>query len=240
MDSRTTTVLRPTSGPGRERTRTRVVVAVVALVVLVLLGIVMTHSARWHAAELRVDQAAVDHAPHWVTAVSTLIADTFQPGGATTIIVVLAAITWIVRRRFSVVLTYLAFTVVPWLASEALKLIVERPRPAVHGVAPISTPWTWSYPSGHAAVATALVIGALFLLGPVLRPRPVLRRLAIAAGVVLVAVVAVSRVVLAVHYPTDVVAGPLCALAFAALVDAVVRTIQRRRAERDDRIMTQR
>ncbi|PZE23116.1 phosphatase PAP2 family protein [Curtobacterium sp. MCBD17_028] len=214
--------------PRTALSRARVATAGAVLVALVLVGVVITHDADWHAAELAVDQAAIDGAPPWAHAIALVIGNTLAPGGATVIVLVIAAITWAVRRRSEAVLTSLALTVVPWWATEALKLIVERPRPAVRGVAAISTPSTWSYPSGHAAVATALVIGVLVLLAPTLRERPVARRVAIGLGVVVVGVVAVSRVVLAVHYPSDVVAGPLCAAAFAVIVGEIRRAIMRR------------
>jgi len=212
---------------GPTASRRRVLAAIAALVVLVVLGLLMTHSPRWHAGELAIDQAAIDGAPVWATAVSRVIAVVFGPAGTSVIVVVIAALALALRRRWRAATTALALTVVPWLATEALKAVVRRPRPATHGVAPISTPWTWAYPSGHAAAATAVVIGVLWLAAPVLRRQPVLRRVAVAVGVVIVLAVATSRVVLAVHYPTDVVAGPLCAAAFAVLVDEAQRRIRR-------------
>jgi undecaprenyl-diphosphatase len=95
----------------------------------------------------------------------------------------------------------LAVLLAALLADGLLKSLVDRPRPYVAdttlqtvGARPGST----SFPSGHAAgsVAAALVLAATWR-----RAR---------AGIWLVAaLVAVSRVYLGVHYPTDVVAGAL-------------------------------
>ncbi|MFG2891898.1 phosphatase PAP2 family protein [Streptomyces sp. NPDC048248] len=82
------------------------------------------------------------------------------------------------------------------LASMALKRAVRRPRPRVADLAPlVRTAGEHSFPSSHATSAAAAVVA----LGA-LRP-------AGAALPVLAAAVCVSRIVVGVHYPTDVVAG---------------------------------
>jgi len=65
---------------------------------------------------------------------------------------------------------------------------------------------TYSFPSGHAAGAT-LVYGVLaaYLASRFPRPRP--RALIIAGAILMVALVCFSRLVLGVHYVSDVVAG---------------------------------
>lgn len=81
----------------------------------------------------------------------------------------------------------------------ALKSIVGRPRPAL--LPHLDHVTSASFPSGHAANGAILYV-SLALLVP---PRH--RRAAVAIAVVLVLAIGLSRVVLAVHWPTDVLAG---------------------------------
>ncbi|GAB1691844.1 phosphatase PAP2 family protein [Krasilnikovia sp. M28-CT-15] len=107
-----------------------------------------------------------------------------------------------------------AAALVAYLASEAVKLVVDEHRPCrAWGL--LST-WDacppvgdWSFPSNHATVAGALAAG-LLVLAP---------RWAILAAPLAV-LVAASRVVGGVHYPHDVLAGLLlgATVTVAALV----------------------
>ncbi len=85
------------------------------------------------------------------------------------------------------------------------KLAIERPRPDLFP-ALIAMPADASFPSAHAMQATALVAAWL------LRPGARLAYVEALAGGLLVAAVALSRVYLQVHFPTDVVLGIIAAL----------------------------
>lgn len=94
------------------------------------------------------------------------------------------------------------------LAVQVLKRAVARPRPCDANGRPlalIDLPDPFSFPSGHAAAASAIG-GTIALAHPLLAP--VLLPLA--------AMVAASRVTLRVHHVGDVVAGVLLGLAGAA------------------------
>lgn len=91
-------------------------------------------------------------------------------------------------------------------AVQVVKRLVGRPRPPqLHGVALIDIPDRFSFPSGHACAAMAVAVGfsAAF-------PALSLPLLALAW------IVGVSRVVLGVHYPGDVLVGQAIALLTAA------------------------
>jgi undecaprenyl-diphosphatase len=93
------------------------------------------------------------------------------------------------------------------LAVQMLKRAVARPRPCDANGRPlalIDLPDPFSFPSGHAAAATA-VSGTVAIAHPLLAP--VLLPLA--------AVIAVSRVRLRVHHTADVIAGAFLGLAGA-------------------------
>jgi len=84
-----------------------------------------------------------------------------------------------------------------------LKLVVGRPRPfRAHAdvLALVSRPSDYSLPSGHAAGAFAVAVFGACLLGPK-------HRIAQGALLGLAGLVALSRVVLGVHYPADVACG---------------------------------
>lgn len=90
-----------------------------------------------------------------------------------------------------------------WATAAVLKLVVGRDRPSV--VDPVWEHDGLSLPSGHATNSAAMTTAVLILLAPILAVG--LRRGLAAAMVLFVAVVAVHRVLLGVHYPSDVIAG---------------------------------
>lgn len=99
-------------------------------------------------------------------------------------------------------------------ASIVVKRVVRRPRPADPSVQVlVGTPSRLSFPSSHAASTTAAAVLYGGLTG-----RP--------AAAAVVPPMLVSRLVLGVHYPTDVVAGSALG---AAVGGAVLRWLRRSR-----------
>ena len=99
--------------------------------------------------------------------------------------------------------------------SQGLKLAVDRARPVFDE--PVATALGASFPSGHALGSAAFWSTTAVLAMPHVR-RP---RLLLAGAVVVAVLVAASRVLLGVHYLSDVVAGLLLGLGWAAVCTAV-------------------
>ena len=106
-------------------------------------------------------------------------------------------------------------------ASVIIKRIVRRPRPDHPDIAVgVGTPSKLSFPSSHATSTTAAAI----LLGRAVATgsgtdRSSLKSMAVASGVI-VPPMLLSRLVLGVHYPTDVLAGAAIGAASAGAVIA--------------------
>ena len=97
--------------------------------------------------------------------------------------------------------------------SVAVKRVVRRRRPAHPSVTVgVKTPSTLSFPSSHATSTTAFALLAGSVTG-----------VPVAAG--LVPVMLASRLVLGVHYPSDVLAGATVGAGCAALTRAVWPTV---------------
>ncbi|WP_266171846.1 phosphatase PAP2 family protein [Dyella subtropica] len=107
-----------------------------------------------------------------------------------------------------------------------IKALVERPRPwHDHG---FITEAGWSFPSGH-ALGSMVFYGMLAYV--MLRLLPMRwHRAVIAATVLLVGMIGISRILLQVHYFSDVIAGYACGLIWLLLCIGAAEGIRLRRA----------
>ncbi|MBC2681448.1 phosphatase PAP2 family protein [Corynebacterium anserum] len=91
-------------------------------------------------------------------------------------------------------------------ASVVIKRVIRRPRPHASDIKiGVGTPSRLSFPSSHATSSTAALVSLSDITG---RKMPLLG----------VPAMALSRMVLGVHYPTDVVSGSLIGFATAKIV----------------------
>ncbi|MGH3101350.1 MAG: phosphatase PAP2 family protein, partial [Thermoleophilia bacterium] len=116
--------------------------------------------------------------------------------------VALGVLEWLGRRRLAVLAFLLMVVVGQNLIANTVKELVDRERPPVPHLAPSSG---FSFPSGHTAAAAATWAAVVLVLG---RGRPFRVKAWLAAGAALLTVaVAASRVLLGVHWLTDVIGG---------------------------------
>ena len=138
------------------------------------------------------------------------------------------------KRSWDWVLRVLLSVPLGMLLNVLLKSIFQRQRPAFDQ--PLLSLVTYSFPSGHTAAATLLygVLGAWLVT--VLQRRwhaPV-----VVLATVMVALVALSRVYLGAHYPSDVFAAMASSTAWLAVVFTGVST-WRKRQDRIERLKRQ-
>ncbi|HEX3633453.1 MAG TPA: phosphatase PAP2 family protein [Casimicrobiaceae bacterium] len=114
------------------------------------------------------------------------------------------------------------------LLNYGLKFLMHRGRPAFDD--PLLALSSYSFPSGHAMASTVFYGFVLACVLPIPGPR---RGVAIAAGMVMIALVCFSRVYLGVHYVSDVLAGILEAIAWSTLMLAALRLAHEYRSNGD-------
>jgi membrane-associated phospholipid phosphatase len=150
------------------------------------------------------------HTTDWLVTVFKVL--TWAGNSAVLIVVVGAlAVVFARRGRLNDAAVLIAALGGAGVINALLKLVFQRPRPELAYI----HLETYSYPSGHAAVATATFTTLAFVLG---RRSGRRRTIAIAAAAIaLIALVGFSRLYLGVHYLSDVMAGWSFGLAWASL-----------------------
>jgi len=113
------------------------------------------------------------------------------------------------------------------LMADLIKLLVARPRPPVEHLQAVGG---HSFPSGHATQAGAFWVSLLLAARPLVARPPMFALLACACALIVLAV-CLSRVILGVHYPFDVLAGALLGGGWAVYVWRCVREIAPRREQ---------
>jgi membrane-associated phospholipid phosphatase len=182
---------------------------------------VLAYLVRGNDALRRVDNGAARWGREHATDLSDHVVDGATQLGETWFAIVagllVAAFAW--RRGASRLVVPFLLVVVAGdkLLTTGIKELADRARPTLEPVAETLGP---SFPSGHSSTAAAFFAGAALVLGLGRSPRA--RAVIAGAAVGLAVAVAASRVLLAVHWVSDVVAGlalgwawfALCSVAF--------------------------
>jgi undecaprenyl-diphosphatase len=127
----------------------------------------------------------------------------------------------------------LASTLGGLVLNAVLKLGFNRPRPSI--LVPVVHAVSSSFPSGH-AMSAAIVYTTVAYLAARLLKRRWARWLVMTAAFIVIALISLSRMYLGVHYPSDVLAGIVVGLAWAAFCMATLEAIQKFAVRRDPRI----
>lgn len=201
--------------PTRDGVNTAVLVALLAL--LALLSTLVATGATWlQDVDDSVAQSAYDVTVGrpWLVHLLTVVAAALSTVGVGSALAVLAVGAF-VRREWRIG-AWIALSGIAALGGNALlKLVFRRPRPTWE--VPIHEIGGYSFPSGHSTGAGVLFT-VLALLTIVLTGRGWKRRLLLTLWVVLALGTAADRLLLGVHYLSDVTAG----LAFGTLVALVL------------------
>ncbi|MEW6394346.1 MAG: phosphatase PAP2 family protein [Pseudomonadota bacterium] len=128
-----------------------------------------------------------------------------------------------IRKRAAALLVLVAIAG-GGILNNVLKSTFERPRPDF--IEPLASVSSASFPSGHATFSAITYLTLAALLART-TPRLRLRLYAIAIGLLLTVLVGMTRVILGVHYPTDVLAGWCIGAAWSLLCWSVMLRLQR-------------
>ena len=147
--------------------------------------------------------------------------------GTSTVVIMIVCVSGLflslTKHKYSALLLLVA-TIGGSLLDTVLKLQFGRPRPHV---------FTWgthaamsSFPSGHAMSAT-IVYSTVAYLAARLQKRLWARWATMLLAAMIIVMIAFSRMYLGVHYPSDVLAGAIVGLSWAAFCMATLEAIQR-------------
>jgi membrane-associated phospholipid phosphatase len=190
-----------------------------ALLVTIVGGVglaALAYLERTNAHLNRVDRSVAGWGYDHATSFSTLGLKLVTQFGATSTVVVLCAVIAVietVRTRSAWIVPFLVVLMAgEGILTMTIKQLANRTRPAFYPATAALGP---SFPSGHSSTAAAFFAGAALLLG---RSRSHRARAALTGVAVGVAVaVAMSRVLLDVHWLSDVIAGLLLGWAWFAV-----------------------
>jgi undecaprenyl-diphosphatase len=172
-------------------------------VFVVVAGIVVRGTPSWDTAILRT---VARHQSH------VAVVGVVSAFGSVQVVLVLLSVALallLVARMNRQAAFVAAATLASMAASGIMKVVVARPRPEVVR----QTPGSWSFPSGHTMSATGFAVALAIVFWPTRWRWP-----ALAAAVFYAVGIGLSRVYLAVHYPSDVVGGWALSLAVVGLV----------------------
>jgi undecaprenyl-diphosphatase len=144
----------------------------------------------------------------------------FGDASQRTIFAVAIALWLVWERRFKAALIMAVLPPLGNVASSLLKEAFARSRPTL--VPHLDSVTNLAYPSGHAAAGAVFVLAALLVPGGQPRVR-------LAAALIVMALIGLSRPMLGVHWPSDVMGGWMIGMSYAVFGAALVKIWEGRR-----------
>jgi membrane-associated phospholipid phosphatase len=178
-----------------------------AALLAVSVALAISVSVGWlgpHSVDGRIVRAAhrLTLRDHWTLTAARAVTELGVPI-IVDVLALLAAVGLLLCRRFRAAGFVVTVRLATALSANEAKVLLHRPRPAFpHATVHASG---YSFPSGHAAGAASIYLPLTVLL--LSSQRPALRRSSVAVALTVCVLVSMSRVVLGVHFPTDVIAG---------------------------------
>jgi undecaprenyl-diphosphatase len=191
----------------------------VALAVAVMTGVTQS----FDVAFLRVlrDEAVPStiRGPAWVSAAMAGVTILGSTGFLGLVVCIASGVLLFRGQRITAIVVPLS-ALSGGMVSELLKWLFDRARPDV--VPHLQSVVSASFPSGHAmqSAIVYLTLGALLMHTT---PRRQTKIAGMAAAILLILPIGVSRVFLGVHYPTDVLGGWLLGACWASLTMLMIR-----------------
>ena len=204
----------------RSRLIVEAVLAAIGVICFILLAAAFVRGGRVMAVDHDVSRWVAGNVPggvEWVARIFTWLGGVV---GSTVVAAVAVIILCRASRRADAMFVVLAVLGITALVA-VLKATYERARPDLGS--PIPLPHSSSFPSGHAATAVVLY-GALGLLLAERARSPMRAAAWLAAAAVMALAIGASRVLLNVHFVSDVAAGFAVGLAWLACC-AIVRDV---------------
>ncbi|MDQ0221612.1 phosphatase PAP2 family protein [Streptococcus moroccensis] len=127
----------------------------------------------------------------------------------------IAAFFYYVRKWRAEGILMLGNILIMGVASTVLKMVYNRERPSLEYL--IEDPIGASFPSWHAASTMIVALSLCIIMNQRVKTSQLSKRLLQALVILLAATVGVSRLYIGVHYPSDVLAGWLLAIAIASI-----------------------
>jgi undecaprenyl-diphosphatase len=187
-----------------------------AVAFLVVTAMVIREIASMKRIDESIMTALARRRTDWIDAIVTPLA-TFATREPLTIQAAIAFAMIVVTIGGSAPLHFALAAVGSGLLSYLVKRTVGRPRPV--GFHLIGELRSFSYPSGDLLTASAIYLTIALVASPHL-PHGAARWLLFGIVTILLALLAVCRVYVGVHYPSDVAGGALLGLAWALFISA--------------------